>query len=201
MPFPCVWIEWRVSAEYVPVERVGLILREDSNGFAHMTTVRQPRGGGNVNLTEEFDLPLFSSGKRLNEFIRLADGPVRGGLHWMAFDALAIINNPRIFDRTTHAPHRGTQKALQRNRIYANCDMPRWTEIKLSVRASSGEGSKTEKLTGKKAQHFVRSHLRIRLGKLEIVSAHLRGDPTLGSLKAVYKPESFAQGGTVTYVD
>jgi hypothetical protein len=66
-----------------------------------------------------------------------------------------------------------------------------WNEILLHVTPPQ-EADDTEHeahLTGSRALHFVRCHLRIRLGQLELVSAHWRGDAGLGIRRSRYRLE------------
>jgi hypothetical protein len=65
-----------------------------------------------------------------------------------------------------------------------------WTEIKLDValpRDASNRQSVEAHYTGTVAYHWCRAHLRIRLGKLEIVKAHERGNPALGFKRSRYR--------------
>jgi len=101
---------------------------------------------------------------------------------------LAVINTPRIIGRRQHMPHAGLQKRIAAaKRMVGRFPLRSWTEIKLEVTAPSIDGTEHEaRLSGGKALHFCRAHLRIRLGKLERVSAHWRGDPSLGIKRSRY---------------
>jgi hypothetical protein len=103
---------------------------------------------------------------------------------------LALINTPRVINRKTHAPHRGLERALLRARgVQGKFPLNAWTEIKLEVRPPhdcSGEVPEEQHLTGARALHFCRAHLRIRMGRLELVSAHWRGDASLGIKRSRY---------------
>lgn len=107
---------------------------------------------------------------------------------WTIYAYLAMINTPRIFSREEHTPHRGLERQLKAASNSRAFELQNWTEIKLSVLPPKAHESDPEEslLTGKRAQHFVRSHLRIRLGKLELVSPHWRGDPALGIVQSRY---------------
>ena len=102
---------------------------------------------------------------------------------------LSIINSPKIIERSTHKPSSGLQKRLNRKASKPFELLP-WHEIFLDVQpppdGTSHDGS-SERLTGPKAFHFCRSFIRIRLGKLERVRAHWRGDPSLGVSQASYR--------------
>lgn len=111
---------------------------------------------------------------------------------YVAYAILAIINSPRIVGRRTHRPHAGLQRALRRARGLGVGKFPLrgWTEIILEITPPqvdvSGRVHET-RLTGRRALHFVRQHLRIRNGGLELVSAHWRGDAALGIKRSRYK--------------
>lgn len=104
---------------------------------------------------------------------------------------LLFINSPRVIGRRTHQPHRGLARALLAKRsVIGHFPLNAWTEIKLEVgppRDESGLSSSEVHLTGQRALHFCRSHLRVRLGRLEIVRAHWRGDASLGIKQSRYK--------------
>jgi hypothetical protein len=105
--------------------------------------------------------------------------------------ALAIINTPRLIGRVTRTPHRGLERALQQQyRAVGKYPLHAWHEIKLEAfpRYTDETGEEVEAhLTGRKCLHFCRAHLRIRNGRLEMVSSHWRGDPALGIKRSRYK--------------
>lgn len=107
------------------------------------------------------------------------------------FAALALINSPRIIGRRQHMPHRGLERDLvAKKKLIGKFPLHAWTEIKLEINAqrdASTDASTEAHLTGERALHFCRAHLRIRLGKLEIVSAHWRGNPALGIKQTRYR--------------
>lgn len=115
--------------------------------------------------------------------------------HWnlsWATAALTIINSPKIVRRETHQPHKGLSRKIATHFGKSKPFQIRpWTEIKLEVTipvetAEEGEMA-SESLTGKKALHFCRSHLRVRLGKLETVRSHWRGNASLGIVQSRYR--------------
>lgn len=103
---------------------------------------------------------------------------------------LAMINTPRVINRTQHMPHAGLQRRLAAARgLVGKFPLRAWTELKLEVRPpqdASGEPSQAKWLTGEKCLHFSRAHLRIRLGRLEFVSSSWKGDPALGIKQTRY---------------
>jgi hypothetical protein len=106
---------------------------------------------------------------------------------------LALINTPRIIGRRQHMPHKSLEAKLSRLGFAAGkYPLHAWNEIRLEVgipRDLSDEASTEAHLTGRKALHFCRSHIRIRLGRIEIVRAHWRGDAAVGIKRSRYKLE------------
>jgi len=110
--------------------------------------------------------------------------------------ALAIINTPKIVGRETRHPHKGLARKLCRldDEDGRKFSVREWTEIKLDIFPDSdGQTSGASRLSGQKALHFCRSHIRVRLGKLEIVRAHWRGDAALGIVRSRYR--AISNGG------
>jgi len=103
---------------------------------------------------------------------------------------LAFINTPRIVGRLQHMPNHALERRLtSRERSVGKFPVNAWTEIKLQIsppRDVSENGEHEAHLTGRKALHFCRSHLRIRLGRLEVVRSHWRGDASLGVRQSRY---------------
>lgn len=95
--------------------------------------------------------------------------------------ALAIINTPRVIGRHEHRPHAGLQREINRWSGTANKPIvSSWTEIRLHVTPPTETGEHTAPLTGERARHYCRGFLRIRLGKLELVRPHWRGNADMG---------------------
>lgn len=105
---------------------------------------------------------------------------------YFLYAALAVINSPKTIGRTVHEPHRGLGRSLKARGLMF--PLRGWTEIKLQVNnpVTSGEFEEGH-LSGQKALHFCRAHLRIKMGRLEHVRAHWRGNPALGTKNARYK--------------
>lgn len=102
---------------------------------------------------------------------------------------LSIINSPKIIGRSTNKPSSSLQKRLERKTGKSAGLLP-WHEILLDVRTPPDTEQHDvggTRLTGPKAFHFCRSFIRMRLGKLERVRAHWRGDPALGVSQASYR--------------
>lgn len=105
---------------------------------------------------------------------------------------LAMINTPRVIGRRQHMPHAGLQRKLAAaHHMPGKYPLQAWHELVLEVappRIETGEPKET-RLTGERALHFVRAHLRICNGRLEptIVAAHWRGNPDLGIKQTRYR--------------
>lgn len=104
---------------------------------------------------------------------------------------LAIINTPRLIGRRQHMPHRGLERRLrQSGGLIGKYPLHAWHELTLVAHTSRIDDSGISHeahLTGRKCLHFCRQHIRIRNGRLELVSAHWRGDPALGIKQTRYR--------------
>lgn len=190
LPSPLTWIEWQEESG-----RVGYLLHDTNNGKAEVyaTTGRGSVCLGAMGLLETVaeagqdpDAPFLWFDPRF-------DGVVTKGSMLLLYSALALINTPRVVGRRQHMPHAGLQRKLARARgTVGKYPLHAWSEIELDIapprldRSAVGEPHET-RLTGAKALHFCRCHLRIRLGHLELVSAHWRGDPALGIKQTRYR--------------
>jgi hypothetical protein len=105
---------------------------------------------------------------------------------------LCLINTPNLVGKITRLPHAGLQKKIASKRgMVGKFPLHAWTEISLCIdttgRSVCGENQEVEaRLSGQKCLHFVRSFLRWRLGRLERVMAHWRGDSSLGIKRSRY---------------
>lgn len=102
---------------------------------------------------------------------------------------LIVINTPRIVGRKQHMPNRNLERKLMQKLSAGKFPLHAWTEIKLEIakppEIDDGEPHEAH-LTGRRALHFCRKHIRIRNGKLEYVRAHWRGDPAIGIKRSRY---------------
>lgn len=104
--------------------------------------------------------------------------------------ALAMINTPKIIGRRQKMPQRKLERDILNSKmITGNFPLHAWTEIVLKVNTNdtSGDPVVEAHLTGKKALHFCRAHLRIKCGRVEFVKAHWRGDASIGIKRSRYK--------------
>lgn len=92
------------------------------------------------------------------------------------------------YEKATHLPY-----PVQLDALAKALGIPPardWTEIKLQINkpADIDDGQPhADRVTGQRALHFCRSHLRVKRGKLEYVRSHWRGDASLGIRRSTYK--------------
>jgi hypothetical protein len=194
LPAPKTWIELRTN-----YGRQGYLVEEREGSDWSLIEARQGRNG---NWWSE---GAYYSGRQ-SRFIRSSRLPDvqrrveeinaayqraaewNHSCEWLRA-VMAIINTPRIIERREHAPHAGLRKKLAAKEAVARVHP--WHEVVLSVAPlpeAKDEGDRPEsRLTGERALHFCRAYLRIRLGKLELVSAHWRGNQALGVVQTRYR--------------
>lgn len=188
LPAPKTWIEFDDTSG-----RVGILLQQinDPDGKPVAASYRMALDGlGQFASWEKTGL-LFLSGVGCHNTIGLPcddDGRMTEAL---IYGFLACINTPRIIGRRQHMPHRGLERRLAAAKgVQGRFPLHAWTEIKLHVTKPvdlSGAPSVEAHLTGQRALHFVRAFLRVRLGRLELVGAHWRGDGSVGIKQSRYK--------------
>lgn len=177
LPAPWTWLEW-ASAEF---GRAAYLLR-------------QADGSGGVKLYVITSAPFCARGPltfSLQDSTGALERLPRQGLSGI-YGNLGLINTPQIIGRVQHMPHAGLQRRLANARgLSGKFPLRAWTELKLEVGFSEfADGRCREaRLTGERALHFCRAHLRFRNGKVEIVSAHWRGDASLGIKRQRYRVE------------
>lgn len=108
---------------------------------------------------------------------------------WRLYATLSLINSPRIVARSDHKVSSGLNKFLNRKGDGPYNLLP-WHEVFLDItpppeatEAEDGGG----RLTGPRALHFCRQHIRIKRGKLEMVRAHYRGSAEVGIAQTQYR--------------
>jgi hypothetical protein len=155
-------------------------------------------------------LPLFGSGMKPQRCTKTAKfdeergavstsehTPCGDPLDFWAYAALALINAPRVIGRKQHMPHeRIEREQLKQLGLVGKFPLRAWTEIVLTVAPAdnrTGEPSTEAHLTGEKCLHYCRTHLRVRLGTLEYVEGHWRGNPALGMKRNRYRLEKEKQ--------
>lgn len=189
LPAPKTWIEFRAKDG----SRHGYLLEDNGRGSASVRRAALAPSGamGSHHYVGEL---LLSPSSWDGDFpaLMVAEGRSESELKGVVatfYGFLAIINTPRIVGRKTHTPSVSLEKRVVNSRgIVGSFPLRAWTELVLSATPPDlVDGEVEAHFTGRKALHFVRAHLRIRLGKLELVSAHWRGDGSLGIKQSRYK--------------
>lgn len=193
LPAPRTWIEWTMYGC-----RMAIHLCEMQKGKASAILVFEEGAGplGFISLESgdvEFPGGTFGIPTRLKEpLMHFAGGSSNGlalQLLALAHNFLVIINTPRIIGREQFMPHRDLERRFIRTFGAGKFPLHAWTEIKLSINKppeiDDGEPHEAH-LTGRRALHFCRAHLRLRCGQLEFVTSHWRGDPAIGIKRSRY---------------
>jgi len=180
LPAPRTWIEMEVADT-----RIAWLLEEQA---ADKTLISVASILGNLaGMFGATSLGLMRLGAPEQPHFR--DGIVAES--WIVLPGmLALINTPKIIGRRQHMPHRGLERKLTAAfKPMGHFPLHAWTEIRLEISAPFDEnGNECEAhLTGQRALHFCRAHLRIRFGKVEIVRSHWRGDASLGIKQSRYR--------------
>lgn len=193
LPAPKTWIEYRCAFDTPPARRVGYLIEEAQDQTA-IVTYAMLCADGDIRCQEQsFRLPLINHPAvgcvcpELGSTIFDKQVISHHGFEVVAF--LAMINTPKVIGRRQHMPHAGLQRAIARSHGMAGkFPLRAWTEIKLEVGLPRSDGELHEaRLSGHKALHFCRAHLRVRRGRVEFVTAHWRGDPALGIKRSRYR--------------
>lgn len=190
LPAPRTWIEYSTRGLIDRPFRAALLLEQEGE-FAIISKL--VLGEGLVYLPRFAKLPMYGSELPVNHVYRNANKPdYMTDEKWQAnidvacqetIGFLAMINTPKIIGQRKHNPHAGLQRKLAASRgMPGRYPLRAWTEIKLEVTPphESSDGDHETRLTGGRAMHFCRCYLRVRMGRLELVSSHWRGDPALG---------------------
>jgi hypothetical protein len=103
--------------------------------------------------------------------------------HFLVYAMLSMINSPAVFHRDRHEPHRAVAREAKTKGLGEIKD---WHKIRLSITREVSEAV-GESITGERCLHFVRMFTRWRLGRLEYVKDHWRGNPEKGASLTSYK--------------
>lgn len=192
LPAPKTWIEWREGDTRIaaflcaePGERWAerlYVMGEPRHRLYHASPKK-----GRFPLAPQRTLQVGEHRPITRKLIE-ADGGGSADSVLRIFALLLMINTTRGFNRRTHRPHAGLQRQVARARGKAGkFQLHGWTEIKLEVRPPSIETGEAQEawLTGGRAWHFVRAHLKPSNGVF--VSAYWRGDPALGMKRTRYR--------------
>lgn len=191
LPAKNTWIEYKFQDEHGSGRGAILLLASDGGDWATEISV--------LGMTSTLSgmLPL-KKGATLGSYegMESVDSAHRhGGIvayqekQAKIYAYLSLINTPRVVGRRQHQPHAGLQRDIARSKgMVGKFPLRAWTEIKLEVAAPKWASEKDHEthLTGEKALHFCRSHLRVRLGRVEFVTSHWRGNPAMGIKQSRY---------------
>lgn len=196
LPAPKTWIEWKHGSG----NRIGILLEEkklrlDGKQW-HTATFFCEEFATHLGLVSSESGDYYDGTPGVNELRYLPKwitdlGGTKSGIAMLssAHGMLLLINSPKIIGRRQHMPHRVLERRLVKHFAGGKFPLHAWTEIKLEVakpiEIDDGQPHEAH-LTGRRALHFVRKHIRIRLGQLEYVSAHWRGDASIGIKQSRY---------------
>lgn len=192
LPAPKTWMEWSENGG----RTIKGVLLEAEHGadvaheiYGEWWSTRRETGGGSYRYQPGLKLHQPPSQhpaetKRRQMLAELFSGGP------LALALLACINTPRVIGRKTHLPAAKLQRAFASGRpMRGTFPQGAWTEMVLEVtppRLQEGP-CRPGYLSGARALHFVRAHLRVRQGMLELIKAHHRGDPSLGIKRTRYR--------------
>lgn len=193
LPAPKTWIEWRDRGVRLAVlfEQEGDFLAKAT--FYHENAVKP---GGFISLRSQ--IQQGPDGKPRTPAWLIPDDQIVD-LAWpfvsYAQVMLTLLNSPHIIGRRSHNPNKVLARKLMKQSA-GSFPLRAWTELLLQVNKppdiDDGEPHESQ-LTGQRAFHFVRKHIRIKLGRLEFVSSHWRGDIALGVKQTRYVAVPYAR--------
>lgn len=200
LPAPKTWVEWEMDCTDFKM-RIAVLFVEgsDKKSFESFLYAGADDGPG----LSAFDLALgqLNAGDNAiytftQHFPDLMEDIEPGfselsSAAWILMTALcfvALINTPRIFGRRQYMPSRKLEKRIAK-KFGGQFPLHAWHEIKLEVtkptEIDDGEPHEAH-LTGERAFHFCRAHLRFKNGRVEFVTAHWRGNRNRGIRNARY---------------
>lgn len=103
------------------------------------------------------------------------------------YASLSIINSPAVFHRERIAPHRAVAREARTKGLGEIRD---WHKIRLSITRATSDAHGEGEYNGEHCLHFVRMLTRWRLGRLEYVKDHWRGNPEKGVSLGSYRVTS-----------
>lgn len=180
LPAPQVWIETAVSVAQ-DRGRVAFLLETRADGVVDVHYIEEEAGAHAVGVLREAD---HSAAIASNA--DLPDQECRQVLSWVSA-VLVVINSPRVVVPHTRTPHRGLAREMRHHGLSPPGG---WCEVRLQVtkpRHIDDGKPHADQVTGQRALHFVRRFIRIRLGQLEYVTAHWRGNPEAGTRHSHYR--------------
>jgi hypothetical protein len=208
LPASRTWIEY-LEPECSGARLAFRLVRPGGKDYANVEMFTRQQDDGIAYRGLGFRLPLVGSGE-VGTFHR-----VRGS--WaseqndeaghafcgLIYTLLGMINTPRIFGRRQHMMHAGLQRKLVAAKpLVGKWPLQAWHELTLEVSPTRIIDSAKEheaKLTGERALHFVREHLRFRFGMWIQVTEHWRGNGALGIKRTRYSVKPGKDRGGAAY--
>jgi hypothetical protein len=193
LPAPKTWIECRLSPEDRQPERFALLVEPapQKEAVVSATFFRRTRASY-ICLASFAPMMLHLPGRRdLERYVGGAPATEEERRLFLPLVALFLLNSPQIVGRQCHEAHKGLAREVRQHRNFGQAfRLLPWHEIKLQITkpADIDDGkAHQDQITGRRALHFVRKFMRIRLGRLEYVHSHWRGDPALGIHQSDYR--------------
>lgn len=198
LPAPVTWLEWER-----PTHRVGWLLT-GHNGSIHageaVLAISMP-GHPIYPFFFEFNLPDTTrravvpvpggdlAAVRIHNLLRLNERPIKGvgDNFWVYIQsllaALALINTPRIADLQAGPD----LSRLNKTRVSRGKEpLVTWRDVHINLDQELTRTRTGSRGVGITALHFVRAFMRVRLGKVELVRPHHRGNPRNGIVNKRY---------------
>lgn len=194
LPAPKTWLEWGDGRERVGV----LLIERDGWAEAAVAGYTPDRFDGFSSWPWRWDIPLGALGASADSRLILPpdlspDDQRTSIIRQMSIFVsifLTLINTPKVIGRQQHMPNASLERRLlKRRRDIGRFPLHAWTEIKLQIHAPanlSDDEPVEAHLTGQRALHFCRAHLRVKNGRVEFVRSHWRGDASLGIKRSRY---------------
>lgn len=192
LPAPKTWIETSAWKNSKGACQIGFHLAQEKSGDLITVTGAEKQSSGAVtHFMRLGQIDPASSKLMVSEQDLFFHDRLRS-VHNTRFllACLLLINTPKVIGRRQHMPSWALERKLTRGLGVGKFPLHAWTEIKLDISKPTeiDDGLPHEAhLTGRRALHFCRAHLRVRSGQLQFVKAHWRGDPAIGIKQSRYK--------------
>lgn len=193
LPAPKTWIEWEVHTG----SRCGFLLQETPDKNYAKVNLVVGSFIDLISLPDYFHLPLIENKNMVGRNIVTPPDMNPASVEdcmkvaIILMGVLAFINSPKIIGQKQHMPSQNLERKLLKNRKNIGVfPLHAWKEIILRITPpedASNKESKEAHLTGNKALHWCRAHLRLQYGKLVVVRGHWRGDASLGIEQRKYR--------------
>jgi hypothetical protein len=189
LPAPMTWVEY--STDKI---KEGWLLFASEDGMIQCFPAGYEKEDGTFNLPTISRIAWSAGETTLGAYIPPSENPemdpdIRDYLLGMSIFVrccLAIINTPRSFDRETTYGGRQQLKWIKQRGVETDGLRP-ITTVHLGRRSNGpGDGEGSSSTIGR-ALHFVRSFFRTRLGRIEFVTGHMRGNAAFGVIRKKYE--------------